>query len=401
MFAQTALDADPMLGGTHVTSIASTSTTLGVFAIWTEGLQPGTAYSFKAYATTSAGATGYTNAGTFTTLAAPGAPTMGSAVAGDSHARVFFTPPADSGGSEITGYTATSEDGLASGTCTSSPCHVFDLDNGTSYRFRVTATSAIGTGAPSAYSNTVVPTATGGTPPTISAIDDLSILENTSETIAFTVDDDDTPAATIAVLLTSSNQTLIDDATLAAGLSADDSVRTLLLQPTPNAHGDALITVTATDGDGDLATRSFMLHVLPANEPPLQAVTLDIVPAPRAPGAVLVAYDVLVGNTTATPTGNLTLTVAAPRLGGMTWSCTVDGSACTPAVGSGVAVTRFTLPAGGEAQVDIGGTAAATANFVEVSATLDIPSGGGVIERRRVVLVDPVGTDALFGSGFE
>lgn len=98
---------------------------------------------------------------TFTTdpVAAPNAPTIGTAVALNGGARVHFTPPTDSGGSLITSYTATSSpDGItASGS--GSPIFMTGLTNGVAYTFTVTATNVIGTSAPSAASNSVTPLA--------------------------------------------------------------------------------------------------------------------------------------------------------------------------------------------------------------------------------------------------
>jgi hypothetical protein len=66
VYAATATNANPEIGGAGVTQAAGTGTT-GVFTVNVTGLTPGTAYSFKAYATNSVG-TAYTVAGTFTTL---------------------------------------------------------------------------------------------------------------------------------------------------------------------------------------------------------------------------------------------------------------------------------------------------------------------------------------------
>lgn len=98
---------------------------------------------------------------TFTTdpVTAPNAPTIGTAVAMNAGARVHFTPPADSGGSLITSYTATSSpDGItASGA--GSPIFINGLTNGVPYTFTVTATNVIGTSSPSSASNSVTPLA--------------------------------------------------------------------------------------------------------------------------------------------------------------------------------------------------------------------------------------------------
>lgn len=95
---------------------------------------------------------------TFTVNAiVPGAPTIGTATAGDTQASIAFGAPASSGGAAITGYTVTANPGGATGTGAGSPITVTGLTNGVSYTFTVTATNAAGTGAASAVSNAVVP----------------------------------------------------------------------------------------------------------------------------------------------------------------------------------------------------------------------------------------------------
>ncbi|MES2581944.1 MAG: fibronectin type III domain-containing protein [Pseudomonadota bacterium] len=92
----------------------------------------------------------------------PGAPTIGTATAGDTQASVTFTAPASSGGAAITTYTATASPGGAFGTCAGpAACTitVTGLTNGVSYTFTVTATNSTGTGSASAASNAVTPKA--------------------------------------------------------------------------------------------------------------------------------------------------------------------------------------------------------------------------------------------------
>ena len=89
-------------------------------------------------------------------LNAPDAPTGVSGSAGGGQVSVSFTAPSDVGGSAITGYVATSNDGIgASGS--SSPITVTGLTNGTSYTFNVWAINAFGYSAPSDASGSVTP----------------------------------------------------------------------------------------------------------------------------------------------------------------------------------------------------------------------------------------------------
>ncbi len=87
----------------------------------------------------------------------PGAPTIGTATAGNGSATVSYTPPGFNGGSTIFTYTATSSPGGITGSATGGPVIVSGLTNGTPYTFTVTATNTVGTSPPSAASNSVSP----------------------------------------------------------------------------------------------------------------------------------------------------------------------------------------------------------------------------------------------------
>jgi hypothetical protein len=87
----------------------------------------------------------------------PGAPTIGTAVAGDGYIDVAFSAPASNGGSAILDYTATTSGGQTA-TGTTSPIRV-TVPNGTAQTATVKARNTVGLSAASAASNSVTPAA--------------------------------------------------------------------------------------------------------------------------------------------------------------------------------------------------------------------------------------------------
>jgi hypothetical protein len=103
----------------------------------------------------------------------PGAPTVDSVTAGDGELSVAFTPPASTGGSAITDYKYSTDNGatwVSSGS-TTSPIVITGLSNGTAYQVKIRAVNVAGDGTAS--------TATSGTPtngsgaPTAPIIDEV------------------------------------------------------------------------------------------------------------------------------------------------------------------------------------------------------------------------------------
>jgi hypothetical protein len=157
-------------GGAAITSYTATSSPgnitgtvsqSGSGTIIITGLTPATSYTFTVTATNGYGTSSPSTASNSITTnnGVPNAPTIGTATAtGDITANVAYTAPAFNGGATIIRYTATSNPGNITGTLTqagSGTISVTRLVPSTSYTFTVTATNSVGTGSPSAASNSI------------------------------------------------------------------------------------------------------------------------------------------------------------------------------------------------------------------------------------------------------
>ena len=148
------------------------------------GLTTGTTYSIalRAITSTTVGPSSMTVSTTPYTV--PGAPTSLVATAGDTSASIAFTPPTSNGGSAITNYQYSIDNGSNysefSPEQTTSPVSISDLTNGTTYTILLKAFNEAGSG-PASSSVTVTPCTVPGAP-TIGT----ATAGNTIATIAFT-----------------------------------------------------------------------------------------------------------------------------------------------------------------------------------------------------------------------
>ena len=182
-FSPPASDGGSAITGYTVTSNPGNIIGLGSTSpITVTGLTNGTVYTFSVIATNANGNSSPSSASNSVTPSTfPGAPTIGTATAGNAQATVAFTAPASNGGSGITGYTVTSSPGNITKTGSASPITVTGLTNGTAYTFTVTAANVNGNSLPSSASNSVTPSSVPGTP-TIGT----ATAGNAQATVAFT-----------------------------------------------------------------------------------------------------------------------------------------------------------------------------------------------------------------------
>lgn len=113
-------------------------------------------------------------------LTAPGAPTIGTATAGNLKATVTFSAPSSNGGAAITGYRVTSTPSSITADGSASPIVVTGLSNGTPYTFKVKALNSVGYGSESAASNSATPATTVPDAPTAVA---AAVASSTSATV--------------------------------------------------------------------------------------------------------------------------------------------------------------------------------------------------------------------------
>jgi len=130
-----------------------------------------------------------------------------------------------------------------------------------------TITLSLDDGDGGIVTDTFTVTVTANTPPTISEITDNTTGEDTAlNNVTFTIGDTQTAAADLQVTATSSNTTLIPNASIVITGSGAD--RTISLTPASNESGTATITVTVEDANGGTTTETFVVTVTAANDLP-------------------------------------------------------------------------------------------------------------------------------------
>ncbi len=310
----------------------------------------------------------------------PGAPTIGTASAGNAQASVSFTAPVSNGGSTITSYTATSNPGNITKTLSqagSGTITVTGLTNGIAYTFTVKATNANGTGAASDPSNSVTPANVPGAPTGVSAT-----AGNAQASVSFTA-----PASNGGSAITSYTATSTPGSFTGTLTQAGSGTKTV----TGLTNGTAYtFTVKATNaigtGAASAASNSVTYAIVPgaptistATAGNAQASVSFIAPASNG-GSTITSY-----TATSTP-GSFTGTLNQAASGTIIVTGLTNGTAytftvkATNAAGTGAAsaasnsVTPATVPGAPTGVSATAGNAQATVSF-----TAPASNGGSAI----------------------
>ena len=101
--------------------------------------------------------------------------------------------------------------------------------------------------------------------PTISALPNTTVQEDTGTNLTFTISDVESPAGSLTLSANSGNQTLVPNSNI--NFSGGGGARTVSIFPATNRFGTAAITITVSDGSLS-SSNTFTLTVSPVNDPP-------------------------------------------------------------------------------------------------------------------------------------
>jgi mono/diheme cytochrome c family protein len=251
---------------------------------------------------------------------APQPPTIGTATPGNDQATIAFTPPSNTGGTAITGYTATcTPTGLGTGMV--SPITIGGLTNGTTYTCSVTATNSAGTSGPSG--TVMVTPAPTPTAPTITSANNATFT--VGQPGSFNVTATGTPAM-FTYSVTGTLPTGVTFSTTSGNLSG-----------TPTQAGTFPVTFGVSNGVMPNASQGFTLTVNKANQsisftgPASQSISTGSVQvAATATSGLAVGFASLtmstctVSGTTVTLVATGTCTVRASQAGNANFNAAAD-----------------------------------------------------------------------------
>jgi fibronectin type 3 domain-containing protein len=222
------------------------------------GLVNGTTYGVSVTATNSAGTSTPSTAVNATPATTPGAPTSIGIAPSNGTLSVTWNAPSD-GGSEITGYTVTVDNGIDTpSTCTTggttTTCEITGLTNGSAYSVSVSATNGVGTTS-SAGSVTATPATTPEAPTSLNVT-----VGNTSLIVTWAAPNFNGGASISSYTVTADNG--VDTPTVC---TVTDGSNACTLTGLTNGS-DYSVTVTATNAQGEGAATD-AVTATPAGSP--------------------------------------------------------------------------------------------------------------------------------------
>ena len=314
----------------YTATCAGISASNPVSPVVVTGLTNGTAYTCTVKANNAAGSSAASSPSTSATpVSVPGAPTIGTATAGNAQISVAFTAPVSNGGSAIINYTATCSGISTSNTI--SPVIVTGLTNGTTYTCTVKANNAAGSSAASSPSTSATPITAPGAP-TIGA----ATAGDAQISVAFTAP------------VSNGGSAIINYTATCAGFSASNAVSPVVVTGLTNGTAYTC-TVVATNASGPSAASSASNSVTPATVPGAPAINGVVSGDARATiiftapafngGSAITSYTV-----TCTPSGTGTSTASPIAVTGLTnttaYTCSVHS---TNAIGNSAASGTVTV----------------------------------------------------------
>ena len=370
-FAAPAANGSPITGYTITSSpgALSASAAAGATSATVTGLTNGVSYTFAVTATNGVGTSDPSIPSSAVVPAgAPLVPTAVVAIAGDLSATVSWIAPS-SEGSPITGYAVTSNPGALTATTTgATTVTVLGLTNGTSYAFTVTATNAVGTGAPSAASTAVTPAGVPVAPVGVSAV-----RGNSSAIVTFTASGNNGSAITGYTITSSPGAISVSvgaGATFGTVMGLTDGV-------------SYTFTVTATNGVGTSSPSIPSSAVVPAGAPLAPTAVVAVGgdqstgvswTAPSSEGSPITGYSVTSnpGGVTATTTGVTGVTVNG-LTNGTSYTFTVTAT-------NSIGTSKSSLPSNAVVAATVPGAPgglALTRGPAQMSLAWAAPSNGG------------------------
>jgi Bacterial Ig-like domain (group 3)/Divergent InlB B-repeat domain len=277
----------------------------------------------------------------------PGAPTSATAIAGDALVTVSFTPPANLGGPDITGYTATC--GSQSVTGTASPLVVTGLINGAPVACTLVATNSVGNSLPSTATGSVTPKAVTATGVTAN-INPTAV----GQTVVFTA-----TVTTSASGLTGT-VSFLDGASPVCAAAPLSGTQSQCVTDALPAGARSITAAYSGDGQNLASTSAILTQTVNASG----SLVLTVVKAGSGAGSVQSSPPGINCGTDCAETYDAAIPVtlaATPNAGfiftGWTGACT-GRSTCSLSLSSSALVTATFAPASTPLNLDIDGTGA-------------------------------------------